>query len=230
MHVAWGSERMDSFHDKGRENRWGGAGSTYLIDRFTKGDETRCTIYYTMSTWNPYTVVLMSTDIGYPDRAAPLEVEEELTLPDDDTWSGSTDSLRRFDRAGVRHVSTRDNFRDVDVAVVHRPIEPTLDGSLEFTLNGGEAELVLIRESKAPPRKIEDFKGFHRRLKRGDFGEVVEAIAGPNNEKADVQVRWNLSRHVGHPLRLYLVDSLRGKWGYVNVSEMKLRSTRPAEE
>jgi hypothetical protein len=59
MHVSWSNRNCDSVHDPGRENEWGGEYGPYLISRFTQGDETRTTIYYVMSTWNPYNVVLM---------------------------------------------------------------------------------------------------------------------------------------------------------------------------
>lgn len=61
MHVSWASRRCDSVHDPGRENEWGGEYGPYLIARYTKGDEMRTTIYYVMSTWNPYNVVLMKS-------------------------------------------------------------------------------------------------------------------------------------------------------------------------
>jgi hypothetical protein len=35
----------------------------YIISRFTKGDENGCRIYYTMSTWNPYEVHIMRSDL-----------------------------------------------------------------------------------------------------------------------------------------------------------------------
>lgn len=46
---------------------WGGEYGPYLIERFTRVANDRMTIYYVMSTWNPYTVVLMRSqlDIRY---------------------------------------------------------------------------------------------------------------------------------------------------------------------
>jgi hypothetical protein len=43
----------------------GGPYAPYFISRFTTGDQTarRSTFYYTMSTWNPYTQVIMKTTI-----------------------------------------------------------------------------------------------------------------------------------------------------------------------
>jgi lysophospholipase L1-like esterase len=42
-------------------NTTGGAYAPYMIERFTQVAGSTLTIYYTMSTWNPYTVVLMES-------------------------------------------------------------------------------------------------------------------------------------------------------------------------
>lgn len=63
MHVSWQSQQCDSVHDPGRENVWAGEYGPYLISRFTTGDQSRTTIYYVMSTWNPYNVVLMKSEL-----------------------------------------------------------------------------------------------------------------------------------------------------------------------
>jgi hypothetical protein len=51
----------DGLSDPGRENEWGGEYGPYVIDRYTRaapGD--RATVYFTMSTWNPYNVMEMT--------------------------------------------------------------------------------------------------------------------------------------------------------------------------
>jgi hypothetical protein len=53
----------DKLSDPKREDEWGGEYGPYLMARFTKGEAGRCRIYYTMSTWNPYQVVVMRTDL-----------------------------------------------------------------------------------------------------------------------------------------------------------------------
>ncbi|HIJ65835.1 MAG TPA: DUF4185 domain-containing protein, partial [Candidatus Hydrogenedentes bacterium] len=52
-------------HDPGLEGHWGAEYGPYLLPRYFQGSMDRCTIYFTMSTWNPYQVVLMQADIGY---------------------------------------------------------------------------------------------------------------------------------------------------------------------
>ena len=64
MHVSSKFKRAkDSLHDPGRAAVWGGAYGPYIMARYTAGDSSRCRIYYTMSTWNPYQVVVMRSDL-----------------------------------------------------------------------------------------------------------------------------------------------------------------------
>ncbi|MFQ5593550.1 MAG: DUF4185 domain-containing protein [Anaerolineae bacterium] len=65
MHVSWESQNCDSVHDPGRQNVWGGEYGPYLIPRYAVGDDSRTTIYYVMSTWNPYNVVLMKSTLHF---------------------------------------------------------------------------------------------------------------------------------------------------------------------
>lgn len=68
MHVPTGfkTDKHDAVNDPGRENDWGGEYGPYLISRFTTGGAGRCRIFYTLSTWNPYQVVVMQTDLTLP--------------------------------------------------------------------------------------------------------------------------------------------------------------------
>jgi hypothetical protein len=59
--IHWPSH--DNISDPLRFSEWGGAYGPYLIDKFTKGSSETSTIYFTLSTWNPYTTVLMRADL-----------------------------------------------------------------------------------------------------------------------------------------------------------------------
>jgi len=63
-------KEADGVHlsDVGREKTWGGEYGPYMLKRYFRGDSRRCTIYYAMSTWNPYQVMIMRSDIGYPGK------------------------------------------------------------------------------------------------------------------------------------------------------------------
>lgn len=58
----------DAVRDPQRETVWGGEYGPYIMARFTVGSKGRCRLFYTMSTWNPYQVVVMQTDL----RSEPL--------------------------------------------------------------------------------------------------------------------------------------------------------------
>lgn len=64
MHVSWQNNNCDNTHDPGRENEWGGEYGPYQFEHFAEGDEDSTTIYFTLSTWNPYTVILMKSKLS----------------------------------------------------------------------------------------------------------------------------------------------------------------------
>lgn len=63
MHTSWESQKCDSVMDPGRQNVWGGEYGPYQYGYLAKGDDNSTTIYFNMSTWNPYTVVLMKAKL-----------------------------------------------------------------------------------------------------------------------------------------------------------------------
>ncbi len=63
MHTSWTFEKCDNVHDAGRENEWGGEYGPYQFEELATGSGSTSTIYFTMSTWNPYTVELMKTTL-----------------------------------------------------------------------------------------------------------------------------------------------------------------------
>lgn len=67
----WLAREKDGLEDPGRANTWGGEYGPYIMARYTTGNANGCRIYYTMSTWNPYQVVVMRTDL----RMQPLSAE-----------------------------------------------------------------------------------------------------------------------------------------------------------
>jgi hypothetical protein len=64
MHASWLYAICDNVSDPGRENEWGGEYGPYQFEDFATGNPWATTIYFTMSTWNPYTVVLMKAVLG----------------------------------------------------------------------------------------------------------------------------------------------------------------------
>ena len=54
----------DNVTDPLRADEIGGPYGLYIIDEFTTGDGETSTIYFTLSTWNPYTTVLMQAQLA----------------------------------------------------------------------------------------------------------------------------------------------------------------------
>jgi hypothetical protein len=63
MHVSWEVEQCDNVYDPGRENEYGGEYGPYQIGRFARATAGGSMVYFTMSTWNPYNVVLMRAEL-----------------------------------------------------------------------------------------------------------------------------------------------------------------------
>lgn len=58
----------DSLSDPNRGGEWGGEYGPYIIPSFTTGDRFSLNIHYTMSTWNPYNVMLMRSTVRVDDQ------------------------------------------------------------------------------------------------------------------------------------------------------------------
>ena len=64
MHISVKiGKNADALSDANRDDTWGGEYGPYIMSRFTSGAEGQSRIYYTMSTWNPYQVVVMQSDL-----------------------------------------------------------------------------------------------------------------------------------------------------------------------
>lgn len=75
IHTSWEFATCDSVHDPGRENEWGGEYGPYLINQYTTGTPGRSTIYFVMSTWNPYRTVLMQSVLERAPGEPPAQQE-----------------------------------------------------------------------------------------------------------------------------------------------------------
>jgi len=63
----------DNLSDRFREGDFGGPYGPYVVERFITGTTGRSTIYFTLSTWNPYTTVLMKVDIELRSSGQPAD-------------------------------------------------------------------------------------------------------------------------------------------------------------
>lgn len=71
IHVNHKVRKVDELHDPGRADEWGGEYGPYQFPHLATGNEGETTVYFTMSTWNPYTVVLMKAKLQKAAKAHP---------------------------------------------------------------------------------------------------------------------------------------------------------------
>ena len=68
MHTDWNYMNCDSVHDPGRQYEFGSEYGPYQFEELATGiEDVNATIYFAMSTWNPYTVVLMKATVALED-------------------------------------------------------------------------------------------------------------------------------------------------------------------
>jgi hypothetical protein len=63
FHVHWNWFVVDNVHNAGRDYEFGGEYGPYMFKELATGSDNRTTIYFTMSSWNPYVSLLMKTDL-----------------------------------------------------------------------------------------------------------------------------------------------------------------------
>lgn len=63
MHVAYDSQNCDSVQDPGRDDEWAGEYGPYMIPSLARSRDGMTTVYFVMSVWNPYAVMLMKTEL-----------------------------------------------------------------------------------------------------------------------------------------------------------------------
>ncbi|HEV3118806.1 MAG TPA: DUF4185 domain-containing protein [Gemmataceae bacterium] len=67
-HFMHSKNKPDGLSDPNRAAEWGGEYGPYIMSRYTSGAAGRCEIYYTMSTWNPYQVMVMRSELTLAGR------------------------------------------------------------------------------------------------------------------------------------------------------------------
>jgi hypothetical protein len=113
---------------------------------------------------------------------------------------------------------------DADMGVAHYGFAAGCsDQALEFSVHGGDAEVVLIEQTQSIPASIANVPAFYQTLKAGGYGPVVECMIGPQNNfdnAPDLKVRWDLRRRRGKAMRLFVIDWLNRPWGFISVSQV----------
>ena len=63
FHADWNWSIIDNVQNAGREYEWGGEYGPYMFKELATGSDNQTTIYFTMSSWNPYVSLLMKTEL-----------------------------------------------------------------------------------------------------------------------------------------------------------------------
>jgi len=63
MHANWSFRVFDNVQNPGREYEWGGEYGPYMFRELATGSDNHTTIYFTMSSWNPFVCVLMKSEL-----------------------------------------------------------------------------------------------------------------------------------------------------------------------
>ncbi|MBE7557536.1 DUF4185 domain-containing protein [bacterium] len=223
MHVPDSLGPWDGFSDPGKEAVPGGLYGPYLINRFTRGDAERCTLYYTLSTWNPYQVVLMQSEIGRPLPMRPGREKRATLAPGDKSWKRSAPECAQWlDAEDGRRLTTFTDEGDAATGYLWRRL-PCDDRNLRlaFNVSGGQAEVLLLEGAADLPDRADPAQ-LYRDLKAGRYGDVVQCAWGRNHDAVRVPVDWDLRPIDSANLTLVIIDHLATRWGRVSVSEMTL--------
>lgn len=226
MHVPFNFERRDWVHDPGRELEWGGEYGPYLIPRFTTGDASRCTLYYTLSIWNPYAVVIMRSDVGA------WTTENEGSVTSTSTIVGSTDWLVSDPASFVSFTHRNQSWittwtpEQGDTAtgwMAWQLPEDAFNERLQFHVHGGSAEVILLKGGNELPSPEQTTPAsLYAAIKRNEYGKVVFATRGHNTNDHDVRIDWLLTPYRSDQLKVVVIDREQVPWGFISVSPMIL--------
>lgn len=129
IHTDWNHMVCDTVNDLYREYEWGGEYGPYMFKDFTTIKDSLVTIYYTLSTWNPYTVVLMKSILVNPDivsNTTPIQKANEISL-----YPNPTTGQFTIDMKGIDIHDAILNIVDINGRIVHRETikenAPTID-------------------------------------------------------------------------------------------------------
>lgn len=230
LHIPWAAAHVDAFHDSGRADEWGGEYGPYIIPRFTTGDATRCLIYYTMSTWNPYQCVVMRSEIGAPVAPESSQTTTQTIMPGDAQWQmTSSDFFVNTTHNSQSYITTLTAAGTSAKGCMWRWLpRETTNRALQFSVYGGLAEVMVLSGGGDIPVNGETADSLYPRIKSGEFGEVVFCTWGHRSDTIDVNVNWDLRPFDRANLKVVIIDQRSGSpWGYVAVGPMTLTQTAP---
>jgi len=225
MHTSWDIARIDLFSDNSRESEWGGEYGPYLIPRFTAGSQTQCELYYTMSTWNPYQVVLMRSVVGIlPFTTPPATQTRQLGH---DLWhrypSNIAEAFMKNGKPNLTTYTTLDG--DSKKGWLWQPL-PVGTVELEMQIHGGHGDIYIL-ENSTPLPQSGNVAMTALDIRTGVYGRVVAHATGVNSN-SDV-ITWNPRlRNVDNAhLSIVVLDDVADTWGFISFSDIKVKIVPP---
>jgi len=211
---------------------WGGPYGPYLIPRFTTGNASDCQLYFTLSTWNPYRIILMRAQWPIPQAPVADWAPTRITPWTDPAWLRTPGSwFRTFvrtntDTGEVATWVTTYRTGDADVGLMWGWLpRDTRNATLNFHVHGGDEEVMLLEGTEAGPPVTGNFASIYADLKAGRYGRVVECTWGPSSNKSDCRTKWDLAGFDRANLKIVIIDKATTPWGFVSVSPLDLTRT-----
>lgn len=213
---------------------WGGPYGPYLIPRFTTGHPGDCQLYFTLSTWNPYTVVLLRAQ--WPPRPDPPGQFEMTIAPwSEPSWQRTPGNWwRTFERVNthtgdvVRTMTTWGPRGDGDVGVMWGWLPRDGENrTLGFYVHGGHQEVILLEGDGTDVPVTGNFTTIYSDIKAGRYGRVVACAWGHDDNALDCRVEWDLRGYERANLRVVILDKDTATgWNFVSVGPMTLKRAR----
>ncbi|MGQ0508445.1 MAG: DUF4185 domain-containing protein [Myxococcaceae bacterium] len=201
----------DGLSEADRDDEWGGEYGPYLVPQWFTSEGGVHSIYYLLSSWNPYQVHLMRTVLTEPGATA--------TRPSHAITGTTTLTNPKFDESIVGwHASGSpfalfmgtDGKRRITTYVP--PANDAVMGTLfqDFTVGANTTTLSFA---------VHGGNGAVRLMVGPDI--VRESRGRRTNE--DSAVKWNVSGLRGQRVRLIIADELTSPWGYVGTTGFELK-------
>ncbi|WP_346925513.1 RICIN domain-containing protein [uncultured Arthrobacter sp.] len=197
MHTSWDVKNCDNVHDTGREREWGGEYGPYQFEDLATGSGLETTIYYTLSTWNPYTTVLMKSTLRKKEPIKPgvyrVMVRHSNKAMDNSGFPGSgVRNIVQFD--WLDNVYQKWQFDLVDngyykITSIHSGEVLDLAGC--SNANGAAIQQWPSVNNDCQKWRIEDLGGGYYRFISKASGKVIEVNGSSANGGRVQQWDWN---------------------------------------
>ncbi|MGV3616724.1 MAG: DUF4185 domain-containing protein [Fimbriimonas sp.] len=232
MHINWAVgghyDKIQDFVMGNGNDEWGGEYGGYLIEPFTSGDSTNTQIYYTLSTWNPYQTIVMTSEIGPAATTAPPTSGTQTLTLGDATWNkSSTTFYNPATIGGQPGISTWTSSGDATTGLMWRFLpRDQWNESLSFSVTSGNGEVILLDGAASIPT-TGSIQTIYNDIKNGVYGDVLQATWGHEDNGIVVPVTWNLKPFDRANLKVVVIDYSTLGWSFLGCTNMTLTRNQP---